>query len=198
MSITCKSAGWCAATVLLWIGGAPAGWAAPAVPETYQILEQRSIFSREHARAPRTWTPPAARPTPAGAAAPIFTGAVYDETECVALLEDPESRTVSSVHVGQILAQGRIEAITLDYLMVRPTPDAQPRRIDIGHTLTGELPQASAPVAAAAATAPAEAGVGAGASTPGAGPAAKPAGGGNPNDVLERMRQRRMQELQGR
>ena len=198
MSMTCKSAGGIATVMVLLIGGSAFCIAAPTAPETYQILQQRSIFSRERARAPRTWTPPPApKPTSAGPAeVPVFTGAVYDETECVALLEDPQSRAVTTLHVGQIVPQGRIEAITLDYIMVRPTADAEPRRIEIGHTLTGELAQALASPIAPASTAPADAGATTTATTA-ATPGSPPLGGGG-GDLIERMRQRRMQELRGR
>ncbi len=116
--------------------------AAPpkALPETLQILIKRSIFSRE---GPHQTGAPGSRVTEAPAAtqapAPIFNGAIYDENEYVAFLEDAQSGQVSIAHVGQVFAQGRIEAITLDGLTIRPAGSTELRHIDIGRTLTGEL-----------------------------------------------------------
>jgi hypothetical protein len=182
----------CLAMPVLAAGARPdvAAAAAP-VPETYRLLEQRSIFSRERPHLARSWAPLAPTTGPGTSGVPLFTGAVYDETECVALLEDPQSHVVSTIRVGQMLPQGRIEAVTLDYLIVRPTADAQPVRIDLGHTLTGEL--AGAP--AATAPAPSDGAPATATAAPGARPPPSDAGSA---DVLERMRQKRLKELQGK
>ncbi|GEM_PF-4557184 len=175
-------------------------FAAPpkTMPETYQILIDHSIFSREPVRRARSRDerPAGSYQTPRNET-PIFTGAIYDQTEYTAFLEDPQSGRVNIVRVGQSLPQGRVESITLDSLQLRTGDNGELRRIEVGHTLTGEsrasrsAPPAAPPSSDTSANA-------ATATQPNSAAPAPPAASGAASDIEQRMRERRRRELEGK
>ena len=111
----------------------------------------------------------------------LFNGSTRADGEWMALIEDTAAAKIIKVNVGDKLAQGKVSAITLTTLDY----DAAGKivRISLGQNLDGEA-------IAGSTTRPSEAG-------PTSGPS--PAGGGGPlADILERMRQKRLQESGGK
>jgi hypothetical protein len=169
------------------------------LPASFQILLQRSIFSRDKTRvvSGRTGrTRTIFEDSPAANGPPIFVGAIRaDSGESVAILEEPQTGATEVVGVGQTLKQrgvelGTVEQIALETMVLRPPAGAPPRRIDVGQTLTGE--ERPEP---AAAPAPGDAAPGAGGVD-----ASQPAFRGGPVAVdpkVEALKQRRLRELQG-
>jgi len=192
----------CVALGLVFLTPALVRAASKPLPAAFQILLQRSIFSRLPIVPGRPPAPAATVPefsAAARASDPIFIGTVFDEHECVAFLEDTAATRTIGVRVGQLFPQGRVVAVTLNYLMVQPFSNDPARRVELGQTLSGEVPSA----AAVATTAPGETvpttSTASAAPPPGAPAGAPPApapAGGSANDLLERLRQRRLKELQ--
>jgi hypothetical protein len=191
----------------------------PAKKPTYEPPPGKSMFARD--RRPRrsgpmdfgprfTYQPPPSLP--------MFVGAVDEEDSFVGFLLDPDSGQVTLIHVGDALprAMGVVRAITLDHMDVGSASAAAVRQIELGQNLQGAAPLTAAPSAVAttapanglsATTAPAAdavippGGASGAAVLPDAGgtpatPAAVPAPTTNPaDDLIERMRRRRLQEL---
>ena len=113
----------------------------------------------------------------------VFNGVTDADDELVAFLEDTSAGKISIVKVGDAIANGRITNITLDILEYQA--NGKTVEVQIGHNLEGQIgpPPTIEPSLA---------------TTPGPGePAttAPSASGGSADDVAERMRKRRLQEL---
>ena len=114
----------------------------------------------------------------------LFNGSTRADGEWVALIEDTVAARIVKVSVGDALAQGKVSAITLNTLDY--DAGGKVRQISLGQNLDGES-------ITGATTRPSMAG-----GTPSSGPAAPGGAGGGLADILERLRQKRMQELGGK
>jgi hypothetical protein len=161
--------------------------------DSYRLIVTRNIFSRDR-RAPTrertpTYTPSAPRPQPTGPNL-VLTGVVVQETQCIAFFEDSASGDTTGAVAGQALAKGRVRSVCLDG--VEYESGGVCRKIAIGQSLDGQsvsfdrTPTASAPAGTATTSSTSEPST-----------SSQPSGSGDKgtNDVLERMRQRRQQEL---
>lgn len=165
--------------------GAPPADVEQADGDDYSILETRNIFLRDRSvPRQRVQTPAAPRPAPPRPERDIvLTGVVRRDGEYVAFFENRRTGETSRLQVGDPLLQGRIAGIALDHVMYET--DSRSAQVGLGMDLDG-----AASSAAASATAPTPA------STAGAGTPAAPSA--TPEDrasVLERLRQRRQQEM---
>lgn len=163
-----------------------------ALPTEFELLKRKSIFAREHSlrrpeRTVSTSTAPVST-VPRRPESPVLVGIVLDEAGPVAVLEMPETGQLSQLRVGESApGAGPVVEITLDSISVSQSEGQPPRVIVIGQDLRGE---AAALPARSTETAASTAGSATGTSTTTS--ATGPAG---TNDVLERMRRRRQQEL---
>ena len=182
-------------------------WSAPAgisdnrpLPREYAILLERSIFTNHVARPPSPFrgtggpvsASEAARSAAEQAAAAqeaalAFRGAMLEGGKLIAFVEDTSAGKTYRLKTGDPLGRGRMGVITLEY-MVYQVGDKQ-TRVEIGHTLTGTgiAPATTRPSGAGLPTASSSNSSPSSASSS----SSTPPGG---NDVLEKMRQRRLQE----
>lgn len=142
--------------------------------DAYQLILNRNIFSRD-----RTSSRPAraSRETSrTGEQGLMLTGVAEQGDISVAFFEDLQSGQIIRALEGQAIGEGEIVAISLDSVQYRSGD--QNRQIVIGQNLTGS----SASLASTRSSSqPAEA-------------TSQGALGQGGNDILERMRQRRLQE----
>jgi hypothetical protein len=185
-----------AMTLAAFASSAPEATSKPAVAPTmpadrYRVLLQRDIFLRDRSagrEGPRPPQPTA--PVATDETSLVLTGLVCQGREWVAFFEDRRNGQVVRVAPGQAIGPGQLAVISLD--AVEYVRDGQTRSIAIGRNLAGDEAAFSdtGPVQAAG-LAPTSAPAGAASAATNGG---APAGGAG--DVLERMRQRRAQELQ--
>lgn len=191
---------------------APTARADKSIGADYSILVQRNIFDRNR-RPPVIRKPQPPRPKPTYTPPkPVDTdqhfvlrGIALEGSQFTAFFEDTRAGRILQVRPGDVVGKGRIPAVNID--------SAQYQRgdkltvIPVGHTLTGsrapgagfETP-APTPAASTGSTAkPTAPSQGSSATTqpttaPAETPTSAPASGGL-QDILERMRRRREQEL---
>jgi hypothetical protein len=158
-----------------------------SLPADYDVLNRKSIFSKDRRRADRRSFDGnggsfAVRPPQT----PVFIGTVLEDDGFVGFIESPDSGQLVQIRRGDKLPNGlgTVAELSLDFVDVAPEGDAQaaPRRVAIGQNLLGGVP------AAPAATTQAAGAEGAATST-------APASSGGTNDLIERLRRRRQQEL---
>ena len=190
----------------------------PAAPSTkadkpakadFSILVQRNIFDRNR-RPPVVRKPPTPRPKPTYTPPKpvdadqyfVLRGIALEGSQFTAFFENTRDGKMLQVRPGDTVGKGRVQAVNID--------SAQYQRgdkltvIPVGHTLTGsrapgagfETPAPRPSVSTAKPTAPSP---GPSATTqpttaPAGAPTSAPASGGM-QDILERMRRRRQQEL---
>jgi hypothetical protein len=138
---------------------------------SYLILDERSIFYKGRFR-----------PSGAGSEGPrtqaesvtVFIGVTQTDDALAAYLEDTESGTINTVHVGQQIAQGKITNITLDSLEYQA--GSRVAELSVGQNLAGDQVW--------------------GGSQPTTLPSGVDLSGPNA-DILKKMMQRRLQELNG-
>jgi len=188
----------------------PAGLpiAPPAQWDTYRVLSERNIFTRNRARPPSTHHVPTPAAPPAGSDGDRFvlTGVIQQGQDCVAFFEDTRTGKTTQASLGDPLGRGQLTAITLD--AVHYACDGNTTKIVVGSNLTGAAVSVARPATATSATGvlPAAATTAAtpamaATTPPPAGPSQATAGtpGGakdsSATSILERMRQRREQEL---
>jgi len=168
--------------------------------EKYRLLADRNIFVRDR-RAPRPahHGPSGPAPTLDAGRHMVLTGTARQRDEFLAFFEDSRTGRTLWAQVGDSLLDGRIKAITLNG--VEYESDGTTTMVKIGYSLTGEAPPPPA-LTREVGTPPAE-------PEPDKTPATAPAPGpeeGKPGasspapapaltEILERMRQRREQEL---
>jgi hypothetical protein len=157
--------------------GQPAAW------EDYGLVLSRNIFSRDRSSPSRVRSGFTPRPTRPAEQSISLTGVAFHGEAQVAFLEDSRTGRRIQAFVGDPVDNGTVVSITLDSLEY--SSDGATRKVYLGETLTGVAatfgpPSASSQPAPAATTEPA--------GTPG--DTADPA----INSVLERMRQRRLQQ----
>ena len=152
------------------------------MPKDYSLLVSRSVFV--HGRMtdirpvdPNGGTPISVPPRPEKSL--LFNGATKADGELVAFIEDMTAGKVLKLRVGDPVARGKIAAITLDTFDY--DSGGKVRQIMLGQNLDGEagLPT-SRPTTSSSSP---------GSSTPGGSPL---------TDILERLRQKRAQELGGK
>jgi len=178
-----------AALLIFGLGGA-ARAASPETPangwEKYKVLSERNIFLLERSSGARR--PFAERTTPTYSPEHylLLTGIVRQAQEYVAFLEDTRSRAVERVRTDGRVAQGRIARIELDYIEYEA--NGQTTKVELGKTLEGgdaaRVATSGAPVTIANPS---------GASQPAA--AISASTGEDAAAVLERLRQKRLSEL---
>ena len=151
----------------------------PEPLDAYKILSERNIFLPDRSRPDRRAAPPA--PVYPSEHFILLRGIVRQGDLYIAFLEDTRNRTTSKARVNDAVAQGRIAQIALDYLEYEKNDKTV--KVEIGKTLEG----------------PAMAGPSVESSSPAiAAPAPPPEAGRDQGSALERMRQRRQQELNTR
>lgn len=172
--------------------------AARSMSADFAILNRRSIFVKGQQRVSdpvaRAVLPPStAVATTQDSSSPaspehriVFNGATRANDQMAAFLEDTSSNSIMKLKVGDSVAFGKITGITLDVL----TYEARGKvtEVTIGHNLEGGV------VALASTSQPAPVSV-SGAPTTGPTSAPSASGSAEPNDILERLRRKRAQEL---
>jgi hypothetical protein len=166
--------------LLLALSAGATATAAPAtrpsrMPEDFSVLLSRSIFVK--GRAPTQHAPPpSTRPSSAARAETVlvFNGATRTSGGYTAFVEDRSTGKVMPLQVNDPLARGRVVGITLDALTYEV--NGQTLRIAIGDNLQGQAMgrPSSRPTSAGSTSAPSP----------------------QIQSVLERLRQKRQQELQ--
>lgn len=155
-----------------------------AFGDQYAVLIERNIFSRNRpVRYVRPGEAQRERPEGRPIAPPpeenlLFTGVVLREETYTAFIENIKTGSTVRAKVGDAIARGKISGITLDHLTYEL--EGKSMALEIGKTLAGGAPGPSRSSG--------------GKSSPGE-KAAEAAGSGPSSDVLERMRQRRLQEM---
>lgn len=155
--------------------------ARKAAWDDYQILITRNIFSRD--RSPQRPTqiavpPPLPRPeNPAF----VLTGVTVCGEVRTAFFENNQTGETVQVSTGGTVGGGTVASISLD--SVEYSSGGATRKIAVGENLAGVAGTLSGPAASTSQPAVSEA-------------AASPGGAGNDSakDIIERMRQRRLQE----
>lgn len=166
--------------LLLMCSRTPAAATAPtplvhhpaSFTDAYQLLVERNIFDRNR----RVYHPSARASTSStGVQNPFtLTGLVREHGTYSAFIEDSRSGTTTKYELGDSVGGGKISAVGLDHIDF--TQDGRTMSIALGQTLAGTTPG------------PTEM-----AGSSGASPTTGPSG--NIQDILERLRQRRLQEL---
>jgi len=203
---------WGAESAATMAGAAPAATEAQErgprpMPADFEVLRQKTIFSREHVKPPQRAT----SQTPVEAAPPrppVLIGVIKEDEAAAngqprlrAVIEFPSSGQVAEYHIGDAVPGefgGTIGSITLDGAELSGGASAAVRQIKIGQNLQG-----GAAALGMTAGRPASGGSPAGGSSPageaavgGSAPAA-PGGAAAESgmSMVERMRARRQQEL---
>lgn len=179
--------------------GGGSGGSSRGLPVEYDILNKKSIFSKDRSRRsdyadrrPRMDVPVRV------VHAPVFKGAVLEDAGFAGFVENLDTGEMLVVRVGDALPNGAgtVADLTLDYMDISGNGAAAgtvTKRINVGEDFSGAAPTAVTTVAPVATT------EGSGGSGGTAGPAstAPAATGGAVDDVAERMRRRRQQQLGG-
>jgi len=155
--------------VSVLVGVAAAGEAA--LPREYQLLREKSIFSRERTR--RAFSGPTTTVV-APPSLPVLVGIIQEEYGQAAIFEVPGSGRSTPIHPGESLPGGAGIAmeITLDHVEYAPSPDAPVKRVEIGRSLDGSESTLAATTQPATTDTPVEG-----------------------EDIVARMKRRRQQEL---
>jgi hypothetical protein len=154
--------------------------------DDYRLILSRNIFSRTRTAPGREGRGGFVRPTRTTAESFLVLRGVGMQDELrIAFVEDTRSGQSYRVAAGKSLGGGVIRSVSLDG--VEYVLNGASRTVNIGETLTG-VPAGSV----ASSSQPATAGAGLAAATSQAAPPAS--GPSSVNDLIERMRQRRLQE----
>ena len=149
------------------------------MPRVYAVLLTRSMFVRGHMAeaghegGQRPAPPPPPPSLDRAESGLVFNGVTQTANAVDALVEDTASGRVITVHPGDAIAKGKVGKITFDTLEY--LKDGHSIMIQLGQTLAGGEIDVSTIVATT-----------------------EPAGSGaSPQDILERLRQKRLAELGG-
>ena len=172
--------------------------------DPYAVLRTRSIFVKgnqalqpEGPRNPSTASEGRFSKTPEELL--VFNGVIMVGDEYNALIEDTQQNTSSMVRAGESIsaALGKITAINFDSLTY--VSNSGSKNVSIGQNLMGMVPSVSSYPTPSAGSAPTGGppGPGAPAGGPGGvtGGAAPPPGSSSPEDILARLKAKRLQEL---
>jgi hypothetical protein len=148
----------------------------PLVPRQYMVLLTRSMFVRGHvAEAGHVGNIVVQQRTPPSLLRAetdlVFNGVTQTSTAIDALVEDTNSGRVLTVRTGDSVARGKVGKITMDALEY--IHDGRTTSIQIGQNFTGTAGDVSS---SPATSEPANSGV-------------------SPQDILEKLRQKRLEEL---
>ena len=133
------------------------------------------VADMSHVIGPYTRPPPGPSPSLLREeAALVFNGVTFTNTTVDALVEDTVTGRVLTVHPGEAVARGKVGKITMDSLEY--IHDGKTISIGLGENFTGSAGDVSS---SPATSQPSSSGV-------------------SPEDMLERLRQKRMQELGGK
>lgn len=165
--------------------------------EDYSILAERNIFSRNRGKKKEAASaivhtpevkpvPPPPPPKPTEKV--ILVGIVKRGDESVAFFEREQSKKSDSAKPGDAFAEGQIAAITATFVEFKK--DGKTLRIEIGEHLIGLLPEGVTPAPGTSTDGEEKAN-----ETPATQSKEIPKSTGPVNPILERLRQRRLQEL---
>ncbi len=147
--------------------------------DDYRIIIDRNIFTRNRRAISRSTS--IIRMGPATNMGTVLTGVAIQADEPVAFFEDVRSGETTKLAVGQSIEGGQIVSISLDSVEFKS--GGMTRTVNLGENLQGVSAVFAAPPAAASVPAPATAAT------------SQPAIDKNTADVIERLRQRRLQEM---
>jgi hypothetical protein len=147
------------------------------MPQDFEILNYRNIFYKGHLPSPDNANRPAA-----AVIAPhtletvlMFNGVTITDGKPTAFLENTDQGTVMQVHVGDAVAQGKIVAIALDSLEYQLNGQAQLTHVLIGQNLAGSNSWGTVAASQPSST-----------------------GSASADAMLEKLRQKRQAELNGK
>jgi len=147
------------------------------IPQDFEILNYRNIFYKGHLPSPDTGNRSAA-----AVIAPhtletvlMFNGVTITDGKPTAFLENTDQGTVLQVHIGDAVAQGKVVAIALDSLEYQLNGQAQPTHVLIGQNLAGSNTWGTVAASQPSST-----------------------GSASTDAMLEKLRQKRLQELGGK
>ena len=134
---------------------------------------------------------------------PILIGSMLEDDGYVAFIVDPESRNITTVRAGDVLpgTAGTLKEATLDYIVTDPGNGKPPTRVLMGQNILGgvaEYPDPNAEASADTSSGPStqpSAGGPPGGGNPGAAPAGGAPSGGAVDDIVARLRAKRLQQL---
>jgi len=156
--------------------------------DRYRILTERNVFSRDRRRpvvVRGTTSQPTTQPSGPGI---VLRGIVRQGDDYIAFFEDTGTGRTTKARVGESVAGGRVQRITLDD--VTYDKGGHEVQVRVGSNLTG----AAAPSVTAVSSRP----TGPATAPSLAGPPKTAVGGTRELSILERLRQRRRRELQGK
>lgn len=145
--------------------------------QDFRVLATRNIFVRDHSQFESGDRPRGRSRDSGDAGQPVLTGIGQRGSERAAFVEDPRSGNTLRLTAGQSLEGGRVVSVSLDALVYEH--DGVVRNIEIGQNLSGSSTTLSATAATSQPDVTSEGGDSSASST---------------NSILERLRQRRLQE----
>jgi hypothetical protein len=120
-------------------GASAADERAAPMDRSFEVLLQKSIFSRDRSRG-SSQTQPTAPATTARVLSPeqsvVFRGVLCPDEEYVAFIENVQTKQINIVKTGDEVARGRVAGITLDTLAY--DAGGKVHQIRLGHNLAGE------------------------------------------------------------
>ena len=130
----------------------------PTTWESYRVLSERNIFTRNRSRPSSGYRGPsreAPPPPPVNTSdtSLVLTGIIRQGDDCVAFFEDIRTGKTTQLLAGAALGRGRLGLITQD--TVHYACDGQLRKITIGNTLAGTAASFAKPASSTTTTAPA-------------------------------------------
>ena len=156
--------------------------------DRYRILTERNIFSRDRRRHVVLRGPTSQPTTRSAGAAIVLRGIVRQGDDYIAFFEDTGTGQTTKARAGESVGKGRVKRITLDYVAYET--GGREAQVRVGTSLAGT----PAPRVTAASSQP----VVSGTPTSRAGAPKTPLGGAEALSIIERLRQRRRKELQGK
>jgi hypothetical protein len=190
----------------LCLGATAPSTPAPNFNKDFDTLVTKNIFSKNrirnrpdinNGRGPN-WRPP----RPPKVYTPVLIGVMLEDDGYVAFIVDPKSREITTVRPGDELPSGAgtLKDVTLDYIITDPGNGKPSKRVLIGQNILGGVPEypdsSDDSIADNSETSGPSTQPGAASASP-ASPAQSGAtpSGGNVDDIAERLRKRRQQQL---
>jgi hypothetical protein len=164
--------------------------------EGYRLVLDRNIFSKNRVIYREPGSSSTTTPGTAGSSrlepAMLLTGVTLDGNVATASIEDRRGGRTSLYRVGDALGDGKITAINIDSIEYT-AGNGQAARVDLGRAIEGG-PMYSVSSGSPGSSFPGSTGSSSTTAASPASPAPSPSGGGDTNDILERLRQKRLQE----
>jgi len=194
---------------------APAAISARAanLGSDYDILNRKSIFSKDRVPAPREDRENGVsrrdrQRTQRRSYVPVLVGVMLEDDGYVAFIADPSSNDIITVRPGDALpsSAGVVKDVTLDYIETVATADKPIKRVLVGQNILGgvaEYPDANAgdgsgdagATATSASTDNTAGDNNNGGSSASPAPSGPAPTGNSPDDIAERLRRRRLAEM---